>query len=280
MEVKLGDPLPFSPNPFQLYQMPQFHNIPRYLFRLVAPTTAGKTTASEIIPPIADCNEAGHSQDIFRLPVKDAADLLNAHFLWEYEHELKCNLTSWTSSLLFALQYGLFRHVKVDSSSDLDRIFLFIVDTRKFPEGTFVKDMHIINVFRENIDQNLLKWREGDLYFGEYLCQGQLDITGKCAMTSIKNLIENGLFQLCEGLRDKTQWARWAKRVVELRQPFVQGRPATTTHNEIRIAITIAQGCYGDPWTIPMAAMLLALKPRRRGDPVIIEGFQAMFSGK
>lgn len=259
--------------------MPRFSNVPRYLFRLVTPTTPGKTTVSEIIPPVWECNEV-HAQDIFWLPAKDAADLLNAHFLWKRGHESKCNLTSWTSSLLFALQYGLFRHVKGDGRPDLDSIFLFILDTSEFPEGTFVKDMDIINVFRKNMDTKLLQWREGKYYFGEYISQGVLNITGKCAMTSIKKLIDNGLFQFYPDLEDESRWTEWATRVVQLREPFACSQRPLATHAEVRVAITMAQEFYGGRWTVPMAAMLLSLKPRRICDSVIVEGFRALFSGK
>jgi hypothetical protein len=70
-------PLPFQPNPFQLCQMPLFeqNDIPRYLFRLHAPKTAGKTTVSCVIPPASICGKIDKTRDMFRLQPWDAATL-------------------------------------------------------------------------------------------------------------------------------------------------------------------------------------------------------------
>jgi len=107
-----GAAIPFQPNLFQLCQIPLFeqNDVPRYLFRLYTPSTAGQTTDSYIMPPASICGQAETTRDIFRLPPKEAATRLNEHLRWWRSHESKCNLMSWTSSLLFALQHGLRRH--------------------------------------------------------------------------------------------------------------------------------------------------------------------------
>jgi hypothetical protein len=53
-----------------------------------------------------------------------------------------------------------------------------------------------------------------------------------------------------------------------------------TTPGEVRKAVQLARDGFGGRWTFPVAAMLLALKPRANNDQVIIEGFEAEFSGK
>ena len=107
----IGAALPFQPNPFQLNGMPLFerNDVPSYLFRVYGPNTAGETTGSHIIPLASSCDQEKR-QDIFRLQPSEAARRLNEHMRWWRFHELECNLMSWTGSLLFALQYGLYRH--------------------------------------------------------------------------------------------------------------------------------------------------------------------------
>ena len=78
--------------------------------------------------------------------------------------EQRCNLMSWTSSLLFALQYGLYRHSMDRGEPQLEEISLFIIDTRCFPEGTFVQDLEIMKVFETYHDglKNFGKLRGGE----------------------------------------------------------------------------------------------------------------------
>ena len=273
--------------------MPSFcsNTVPRYLFRIRALGSAGSTTASEIIPPTLNSCKADYTEDIFRLKLKDAAALLNVYFWWKTEHEPYYNLISWTSSLLFALQYGLYRYFMDYDEPDLAQVFLLIIDTSQFPPQTFVKDMEImdaINLCSQKYHpgqirslSKVLELRKSEYYFGEYLTQGRLDIKGACAETSVQRMIDAGLFELHPNLEDRHSWKLWAKRVVKLREPITKSQPSTfTARTEIRKAICIAHGCFGDRWAFPVAAMLLALKPRKKDDAVIIGGFEAMFTGK
>lgn len=272
--------------------MPLFgqNDVPRYLFRVYSPSTAGQTTDSYVTPPASTCGRAEKTRDIFRLPPAEAAIRLNEHLRWWPSHESKCNLMSWTSSLLFALQYGLRRHNTDHDKSELSQISLLMLDTRGFPIGTFIKDVEIMEVFAQYTDFNQTKnlddffqFRKSDrgYYFGEYLTQGRIDIRGRCIVTNMQRLIDAGLFELRPELKDKSRWREWANRVVDLRKLFKapQDTP-TTTHTEVRKAITVAGACFGNGWDIPVAIMLLALKRRQTKDPVIINGFAAMFAGK
>lgn len=284
-------PLPFQPSPLQLLRLPMFerNETPRYLFRTYSPKSAGKTSLTAIIPPASTSGRTEQTRDIFKLDQQDAAARLNAHLRWWPSHERDCNLMSWTSSLLFALQYGLFKHRSSKDSSELSQIFLLILDTREFPNGTFIKDMEIMEVFanpdntqRGNLDDflNLRKSSRG-YYFGEYLSQGELSIQGKCVETTMQRMIDVGLFELYPELGDKSQWNLWADRVISLRQHFQSSQDAPpATHIEVRKAISIAEACFGNCWVVPVAAMLLALKHRHDNDPVIVDGFAAMFAGK
>nr|KAK5449234.1 hypothetical protein LTR18_002323 [Exophiala xenobiotica] len=158
---------------------------------------------------------------------------------------------SWSSSLLFVLQYGLYRHGH-DRPFDhpaLSKIFLLVVDTRDFLPGTFIRDQEAIEAFKDH-SQDLARfhgfWTYTGYYFGE-----------------------------------REHWNKWADRVVTLRYAFEEPQSAAhTERSDVRKAVTIAQGCFGDRWAPPVAAMLLSLKSRRRDDAAILEGFRSMFSGE
>jgi hypothetical protein len=91
---------------------------------------------------------------------------------------------SWTSSLLFAIQYGLFRNQQTNgyTRSHLRDLFILIVDTSEFP-GAFIRDIEAIEAFQSAwppLDK-IHDWRTRHvrrLYFSEYLSQGSLDVQG------------------------------------------------------------------------------------------------------
>ncbi|KAJ5100989.1 hypothetical protein N7456_007041 [Penicillium angulare] len=275
----------FTPNPFQKSQLKCFSaaNIPTYLFRVVAPGTAGSTSMSTITSKaLSDPECSNHPDDIFRLNPTNAAALIHAHFEWKCGE--KCNFISWTSSLLFALHYGLYRHRNDHDKPDLSRILIYILDTSGLSEGTLIKDLDILDAFkRESAGLNdFLHMRRGQdqkrYYFGEYITQGQLEIDGRCASVSLQQMIELGLFELHPGLSDKDRWGSLAKRVLELRRESTSSH--TTTPAEIRRAITIAQCCFGDRWVVPLSAMLLALRPRAQDNAKIAAAYSAIFAGE
>ncbi|KAI4234584.1 MAG: hypothetical protein LQ349_003694 [Xanthoria aureola] len=249
--------------------MPLFQQnfVPTYLIRVYAPNSAGQTTRSYVIPPASNRDQVDLQQDIFTLPRQEAATRLNEHF--------RC-------SLLFAIQYGLYKHrgnhfVK----PDLSKISLLLLDTRDVPEGTFIKDLEIMETFSAYSDpkvkknlKDLVDFRRDNrgYYFGEYLTQGDVDIEGKCVVTNMQRLIDTGLFELIPNFRDESKWTVWSNRVLQLRKPFNTPQDARTTiHAEVRNAMAIAVACFGGRWVFPVATMLLALEPRKKKDPVIVK---------
>ena len=70
----------------------------------------------------------------------------------------------------------------------------------------------------------------------------------------------------------------WADEVLRLREAFYLKQ--VRMEEEIRAAIDIA-GLFGPRWRLPIAANLLALRPRLSEDRVILEGFRTMpFTGR
>ena len=284
--------LPFQPNPFQLDKMPLFQNEdpPRFLFRIHTPNCFGVSSLSEITSQAFRVGGSCATRDIFKLQQEHAARILNTHLRWwDHEKASECNLVCWTSSLLFALQYG-FHRARQDNPENCQpsQICLLVLDTRGFCRGTFVKDLEIIDVFSPYADkcqeknlEYLRTMRRGTrgYYFGEYLSQGYLNIQGQCAQTNIQELIDSGLFDLMPEFEDRSLWTEWANRVLKLREPFKSAQPiANSVHREVRTAITIAERCFDGQWPLPVAVMLLALKPRTENDALILEGFASMYS--
>ena len=283
-------PLLFQPNPSEVGLLESLHNIPRYLFRLYGPTTAGTTTEREVTSPawtLRNPSAQHQKQDLFQQDPPHAGGRLYNHLKWEPSHEATCNLMSWTSSLLFAIQYGLYRRGQRNGypSCDLQDLYILVVDTKEFPAGTFIRDMELINNFRSAWRplREIQEWRTRSiqrLYFGEYLTQGSLDVQGHCTQVSLFNLIDNGLLPV-PGLGDRKYWHLWARRVVELRESFENSdSPSATAKSDIRKAIVIAERCFGLRWTLPMALMLLSLRPRPPDDPIIVGGLLALFTGR
>lgn len=96
----------------------------------------------------------------------------------------------------------------------------------------------------------------------------------------MQDLLESGLFELMPEFEDQVSWNSWANRVVELRAPFNKAMDISqSNHYEVRRAITIAESCFPGRWALPVAAMLLALKPRVTKDPVILNAFASLYSG-
>lgn len=263
-----------------------FLNTPTYLFRLHAPSSAGSTSPDYVKSPAwlrrtdeTNAPDFDPSLDLLQLPPERAAKGLGAHLKWSCQYP--CNLMSWSSSLLFVLQYGLFRY-GTNRDKLLSSIQLIILDTRHFPRGTFLRDLEAISRFYADYpDLGKMKgWRERDLYFGEYLTQGCLKIGGNCSQVSMQQLIDGGLFQLCPDLASPpNDWHGWANPVCRIRNTVPQ--PEAVNQKHVRIAITMAQTCVEDHFVVPFAVILLGLQRRRQSDDrVISNAFRAMFTGK
>jgi hypothetical protein len=273
----------FSPSPAQRSISESFDKIPTYLFRLHGPSTVGTTTTLQVSSPAFD--KGMDKGDLFQQAPVEAAKCLDEHLRWSKAHEDKgeCNFMSWSSSLLFLLQYALYRQNKERHTISLSQMRLLVLDTRQFRKGTFIRDLEAINAFsRYNESLRGMKgWREGKYYFGEYLSQGYLDVAGSCEQISIQQLLDRGhLYELCPKLRESNR-LQWVYPVLAIRDHFGSRHAAQPTDKrEVRIAITMAQGFFGSHFALPVAAMLLSLRQRKPDDKAILDGFCSMFSSE
>jgi len=188
---------------------------------------------------------------------------------------------SWSSSLLFVLQYGLYRHNDWRDRSPLSEIFIIMIDTRSFPQRTFLRDLDALEYYSKlpelDADLETLKRLRGpgiETYFGEYLTQGYLEIEGHCCQVSMQQLIDTGLFKLCTF----SDWDNWANPVVDIRRGSFSTEE--TDIEQIRLAISMGLVNMEARFAFPFAAMLLSLHARDTEDESVWNAFHAMFTGK
>lgn len=101
-------------------------------------------------------------------------------------------------------------------------------------------------------------------YFGEYLSQGSLNISGKCRTVSAQAMIERGLFNLHDvfaAVSGEVQQATWVKSVhtaretVKITSSLLQS-PLEVVSSAFEIALY-----FGEDFRLPVAIQLLAELP-------------------
>jgi hypothetical protein len=209
-------------------------DIPRYLFRVVSPRSDGETNATWVRSASASQNTDSSLEDIFfnlnsgkRTTIARA---LNLHLRWWPKNGLEDNFVSWTSSLLFAIQYIYYRHLSSKDGSNVEEIKLYVIDTTLFPRGTFIRDLDLIEAFWKFDDhpegKNLKNLRalrnDPRYYFGEYISQGSLKIAYKHRTISGKSLFDRDLLQRLQPEFSNIQSTPskkpdWVKEVLRLR---------------------------------------------------------------
>lgn len=274
----------------------RFDDVPRYLFRVSAPSSQGITDKSWVKSKDARDATADSSIDIFSRPDERlTADMIYRHLRgWEGPD----NLVSWTSSLLFALVYIFhLRAKKTSIRATFAKIYLCVVDTSRFPKGVFLRDLDLIRAFRA-ADQNLqsfenLRCRQrqgfsGYFYFGEYLSQGSLKIEGRCQIVSAQSIIDQGLCDIRSEFqeyadREPVPWPPLANTVVEMRESFYRDNAEREKMSAAKLsaALAIAQ-LFGPGWKLPMAAQLVALTaPQIDDDNTMLAVFRhKIFTGE
>lgn len=251
-------------------------NIPQYLFRVASPRSDGETNETWVRSASACLNTGSSKEDIFfNLNNKkraDVAEILNVHLRWWPKKNLEDNFVSWTSSLLFAIQYIYYRHLSPQDGSSLAEIRIYVIDTTRFPRGTFIRDLDLIHVFCkfDGSLENLQSMRNShDFYFGEYLSQGSLKIENKCQTIPAKIIFEQDRLR-----RIQPQFAelhheinevkpKWVKEVVRLRKaiwPYTELRSISLAEmlDRLEAIEKITQEVAPD-WRFPIAIYFTAL---------------------
>jgi hypothetical protein len=244
-------------------------DVPRYLFRTFDAVSSGRNDEN-VVASIVNRNGAQESNrtDILSREKQDGAEMLYMHLKKNcFGGAGQDNLMSWTSSLLYAIQYAVWRaHIRGRHPSEIS---ICAIDTSKFPLGQFVRDIPLLEAYREAAEQlggSLLEFfdfrlRTSDYYNGEYLSQGAVNHSGRSCMMSLERLIQAGLFQLYPEFDDAEGRKKWAKRVRELRHLW--STEQDTSEQEIQIALKVARDCFAQLEPVHLASMLLSFKQRK-----------------
>ncbi|KAI1111765.1 hypothetical protein F5Y14DRAFT_423999 [Nemania sp. NC0429] len=250
-----------------------FYDIPRYLFRVFDVGSHGLNTDCVIASNAsAEKRSTSARTDFLSLNELEAAARLVVHLSWRKIYHFDTGLVSWTSSLLFAIQYAIYRcHTNGRSPA---QVKICLVDTSKFPRGQFIRDIELIRAYKNiattfsSKSKQLIDLREKNpnYYNGEHFSQGSLSILGRSCVVSLEALINDGLYQLYPDFKEPDGRALWANRVLELRERWECER--TTTYGEIEQAIKIAKRCFPGFEASHVALMLLAFKNRKSGPMV------------
>jgi hypothetical protein len=242
--------------------------VPRYLFRVYTQHSDGITTKDSVMS--RDYVNRHHTATITTNVSECVAPKDTARFIWGHLRWKRLdsdNLMSWTNSLLFAIQYAFYRHAHPRDGSDFKDINIMVIDTAEYPEGTFIRDMDLINAY-STYSKDLEYFRQlrteksyhGEaFYFGEFLSQGALTISGRSKIVSAQSMIDARLLELrfLFGQSYENPKEEWAKRVLELREEY-NSLSQTVSRRKIGLACDIGR-LFGEGFRLPVAIQLAAI---------------------
>ncbi|KAF7136918.1 hypothetical protein CNMCM5793_006580 [Aspergillus hiratsukae] len=251
-------------------RLPQCHlaDVPRYLFRAFDDGSSGRSDHYIVASMESISATSGRSRvDLFSRTEEEATAMLHGHLTKScFKGDDADNLMSWSSSLLFVIQYAIWRcHQRGCDPSEIE---ICMVDTRKFPRGQFARDMSLLRAYREapGLNESMRKFfdfRLGNAIYdnGEYLSQGVLHHAGRSSMASLAQLIRAGLHNLYHEFADPAAMGLWTNRVRDLRLRWAIER--TTTQLEIQTAVEMARACFNRFDASDIALLLLSFKNRK-----------------
>lgn len=264
----LFDTGPILRLPVLSWPVPREVKIPPYLFRVFDYHSISTGDDNEILSQAAADRMDSMKKDLLSQDKDTATEKLYRHLKWHgFSSSDPDNLVSWTSSLLFAIQYAVYRCYQ--HGTDPADIKICVVDTSKFAPGQFVRDLHLIELHNSHdtdpAAHDFFNFRLTDRRYqnGEYLSQGLINVAGRSRTTSLGELEDSGLYTLYPEFQDPKIKGLWAKQVDYLRVLWSSEVP--TTRSEVKKAAKIGQ-CLKTPGQKPttMTSMLLCFKNRAR----------------
>ncbi|KAK5444219.1 hypothetical protein LTS15_010572 [Exophiala xenobiotica] len=243
-------------------------DVPRYLFRTFDGASSGKNDSSVVASIASVLMPSKSRHDLLSMDEDRVTQLLYQHLNKScFGGDGSDNLMSWTSSLLFAIQYGIWRaNIRGISLSDVK---ICAVDTSNFPKGQFVQDLCLLEAYRvaaQDADKDTREFfrfrlETDDFYNGEYLSQGQVNHAGRSCVATLEHLLNSGLRQLYPEFEDPRGAEKWTKRVLELRRNWSSEQ--FTTDQEIELALEVARRCFEKYNSSEIALILLGFKNRK-----------------
>ena len=208
------------------------------------------------------------------IPNKEIKRMLETHFMWHYFHASECGseFISWTSSLLWALQFAVRKTVNLVASGE-SPVKLCILDTSTLDANAFLPAPGLIAKY------DMLAQEKGrrSYHDDEYLIHGKLNVNGIASTVSLATLRAEGLFELVPELDEEEYKPKLRSRVIHLRTSlFALPKPISPKNGGLALWIA---SLFGTGLTMPMFVALLSL----RGRHLVNESFLRIiriFSGK
>lgn len=178
--------------------------------------------------------------------------MIEHHLRWSRE---TTEFISWTSSLLWALQYAVRKRAK---RKDQD-ISICVLDIQQAPVQLSIYPVPTLLCVYGIPSQGR------DYYHAEYLAHSMIEVSGRSlSVISFKGLIAGGLFEFLPELDDKIGRHLLAKRVTQLRSEYFT-HPRKVSPGELHVAKRLAAG-FGSSWILPMSLAFLSLRLREKED--------------
>ncbi|KAM0425396.1 hypothetical protein ACHAPT_009453 [Fusarium lateritium] len=235
---------------------------PRYLFRAFDFKSGGVN--NDCIIASVQVASGNNAVDLLSLTEDAAVQRLHSHL--NSARSPENNLVSWSSSLVFVIQYAIYKCYR--RRMPLTDIRICVVETSKFPSGQFVRDMVLLQRYRDAARthpeaEKFFKFRLGwkDYDNGEYLSQGTLHHKDRSCLFSLDDLVKAGLYTLFPEFAESKGRYKWTNRVKELRNEWYLQQE--TTKHDVRAAFNIARRCFSNFEAADIALMLLMFKDRR-----------------
>ncbi|KAL3264530.1 hypothetical protein ABHI18_000643 [Aspergillus niger] len=246
--------------------------VPRYLFRAFDDASSGWSDHHIVASAESRTAISERSRtDLLSRSRGEITRMLYSHLKKSlFGAEDTDNLMSWSSSLMFVIQYAIWRcNIR---RCDPSEVKICMVDTRKFPRGQFARDKSLLRAYRDapELDENrrrFFDFRLEDPYYdnGEYLSQGVLHHAGRSSVVSLEQLIHAGLYDLYPEFRDPASRNLWTNRVGSLRLAW--SNEHTTTQLDLRSAVKLARECFNTFNALDIALVLLSFKERKLRTP-------------
>jgi hypothetical protein len=188
--------------------------------------------------------------------------MIKSHLLWNYDNDLRRDdLTSWTSSLLFALKRAIFARQRGDSD-----INICMVDTRKgaLSGTTFYNAKTLLEIY-EIPSEDKLQHR---FYTAEYLTLGSVKLNETNShVVLLEHLIRDGLYNLAPHLRAREGLCI---PVNDIRMGKLFRQPSELSTKDIENAKSLARNMSGTLYLAFLIA-LLSLQKRKEDDDLFVE---------
>jgi hypothetical protein len=223
--------------------------------RTVSDRSQGTNTTTKFAPGALKLTAA-----LFNLPFDYAKEMIEYHLRWLRFPRGPIEFTSWTSSLLFALQLAVYRaHGKRESN-----IRICIVDTRKAKEASFYPARSLLQIYGVKNEGKL----SYEYYGHEYLLHGEMKNTGSYSIVSLEDLAENGLYELLSELKDTCGFNSLFLRVQDLRSSFFEH--PRSIHGDLAVCIKLGV-LFRAQFIRPATIAFLTLHKRSERDKLMLQ---------